>query len=234
MVYVMSDIHGLYDRYEKMLEKINLTPEDTLYVLGDVIDRGEGGIRILLDIMSKSNIKFLRGNHEQMMYHYYTETGEKWEEHKRRWERNVCQPTQRGFESLPKEQQIRVLEFIQNAPYYAEVEAGNRKYYLTHGAPLKWGEEDHAVRYPEAHPDSKFRPDYWEAVLWERIEADRVPFTDKTLVFGHSCTERYQDKLPYQIWFGENKIDIDCGCGDNNEYTQLGCLCLDNLKEYYV
>ena len=39
MTYCISDIHGEYGRYLEMLEKINFSDEDKLYVLGDVIDR---------------------------------------------------------------------------------------------------------------------------------------------------------------------------------------------------
>ena len=39
MIYYMSDVHGAYERYLKMLEAINFSDEDTLYVLGDAIDR---------------------------------------------------------------------------------------------------------------------------------------------------------------------------------------------------
>ena len=38
------------DKYIKMLEKINFSDSDTLYILGDVVDRGPDGIKILLDI----------------------------------------------------------------------------------------------------------------------------------------------------------------------------------------
>lgn len=48
-VYVMSDVHGLKDRYDRMIEYIH--EEDTLYILGDVIDRGPDGIVILQDAM---------------------------------------------------------------------------------------------------------------------------------------------------------------------------------------
>ena len=41
VIYVLSDIHGMYDKYQQMLAKIDLKPEDTLYILGDVIDRGK-------------------------------------------------------------------------------------------------------------------------------------------------------------------------------------------------
>ena len=40
MTYAVSDIHGCYDKYRELLRAIQLHPDDTLYVLGDVIDRG--------------------------------------------------------------------------------------------------------------------------------------------------------------------------------------------------
>ena len=51
MKYVISDIHGHFDKYKEMLEKINFTDGDTLYILGDVVDRGPDGIKILQDMM---------------------------------------------------------------------------------------------------------------------------------------------------------------------------------------
>ena len=51
MIYAMSDLHGCYDKYIKMLEKINFSNDDTLYILGDIVDRGADGIKILQDIM---------------------------------------------------------------------------------------------------------------------------------------------------------------------------------------
>ena len=47
MIYVMSDIHGQKRRFDSVMKQINLQPEDTLYVLGDVIDRNPDGIKIL-------------------------------------------------------------------------------------------------------------------------------------------------------------------------------------------
>lgn len=63
--YVCSDIHGYYGSYCNMIKKIK--DSDTLFILGDVIDRGNGGIKILQDIMKRPNVKFLMGNHEYMM-----------------------------------------------------------------------------------------------------------------------------------------------------------------------
>ena len=45
MIYVISDIHGCYQSYLKMLEKLKIRESDTVYILGDTIDRGRDGIR---------------------------------------------------------------------------------------------------------------------------------------------------------------------------------------------
>lgn len=51
MTYCISDIHGEIDRFRAMLKIIQLAPEDQLYILGDVIDRGSAGIDIIQIIM---------------------------------------------------------------------------------------------------------------------------------------------------------------------------------------
>ena len=64
--YVTSDIHGEYDLFIRLLEKIQLKDDDTLYVLGDVVDRGPHPIKILLKLMEMPNVLCLVGNHELM------------------------------------------------------------------------------------------------------------------------------------------------------------------------
>ena len=56
MIYVMSDIHGNLRRFKSVMEKIALKPDDTLYVLGDVVDRHPYGIEILQEIMAMPTI----------------------------------------------------------------------------------------------------------------------------------------------------------------------------------
>lgn len=40
MTYVMSDLHGMYDKFIAMLEKIDFSDSDELFIIGDIIDRG--------------------------------------------------------------------------------------------------------------------------------------------------------------------------------------------------
>ena len=68
MIYAVSDLHGCYEKYLSMLEKIQFRETDTLYILGDVVDRGDGGIKILLDMIKRKNVIPLRGNHDYLAY----------------------------------------------------------------------------------------------------------------------------------------------------------------------
>lgn len=54
MIYAVSDIHGRWEKYRALLERLSREdPDYTLYLLGDSIDRGKGGCRILLDAMKR-------------------------------------------------------------------------------------------------------------------------------------------------------------------------------------
>ena len=61
MVYVVSDLHGCYDKYMKLLERLNMTSDDALYLLGDIVDRGSGGMKIVLDLIDRKNVFSCRG-----------------------------------------------------------------------------------------------------------------------------------------------------------------------------
>ena len=66
MIYAVSDLHGCYDRYRQLLDKLDLGEQDTLYVLGDALDRGPEGFQILSDMASRPQVVGLLGNHEAM------------------------------------------------------------------------------------------------------------------------------------------------------------------------
>lgn len=66
----IGDIHGCDRAFELLLSKLDIVAEDTLVVLGDVVDRGpgsRGAIDLLLEFQKKCRLIFLMGNHEQMM-----------------------------------------------------------------------------------------------------------------------------------------------------------------------
>ena len=68
MVYVTSDLHGYsLEGFVDFLGKVGFCDDDFLYILGDVIDRGKDGVKILKWLMRKRNAQLILGNHEAMM-----------------------------------------------------------------------------------------------------------------------------------------------------------------------
>ena len=61
--YVMSDLHGNYEAYLRMLEKIEFQDSYMLYILGDILDRGPNPIKIIVDLMERPNVEVIAGNH---------------------------------------------------------------------------------------------------------------------------------------------------------------------------
>ena len=124
MVYVMSDIHGNERRFRSVMEQIRLRPEDTLYVLGDVIDRYPGGIRILRKLMAMPNAKLLLGNHEYMMlraletpYDDNVDDGSALEH----WYRNGGDVTHAYWKRIRKTTRREILEFLHNLPVSLDI-----------------------------------------------------------------------------------------------------------------
>ena len=66
--FAVSDIHGCFDEFLDLLELIDFTSSDKLYILGDVIDRGPKIAEMISFLATKpDNILLQWGNHEKMM-----------------------------------------------------------------------------------------------------------------------------------------------------------------------
>ena len=59
----IGDIHGCHEEFEALLARLNITNEDTLILLGDLVNRGPSSRRTL-DIAKKLDVICLLGNHE--------------------------------------------------------------------------------------------------------------------------------------------------------------------------
>ena len=56
MNYVISDIHGCYEQYMKLLDKIHFSERDTLYLLGDLVDRGPEPMEVVKEDVYKRQV----------------------------------------------------------------------------------------------------------------------------------------------------------------------------------
>ncbi|CAM9973274.1 unnamed protein product, partial [Chrysoparadoxa australica] len=70
--WVIGDIHGCFQTYQALLNKINLQKEDQLFLLGDYINKGPQSLEVIEVIMSsKKNVFPLLGNHDKKLLEYY-------------------------------------------------------------------------------------------------------------------------------------------------------------------
>ena len=113
----MSDLHGEAELFHKMLEQIRFSETDTLYLLGDVIDRGPDGIDLLREITAAPNMILLLGNHEYMMMQYFDP--EATETEISRWNKNGNAPTQDAYLQLDPQAQREIVKIrvLLPAPY---------------------------------------------------------------------------------------------------------------------
>lgn len=146
MTYVMSDIHGNIPRFDSIMEQINLQPEDTLYILGDVIDRYPNGIKLMRRIMAMPNVRMLLGNHEYMMLQAIGDCKDAAEEKAGnvessgalyRWYRNGGRVTHNQIKRIRKSQRAEIFRFVDQLPLNMDVEVNGIKYKLVHASPIE-------------------------------------------------------------------------------------------------
>ena len=236
MTYVLSDIHGHKRRFDSILEQIHLCADDTLFVLGDVIDRNPDGIRILRQLMVMPNVRMLLGNHELLMlnalYEPYSEyaarNGKTREQCLALWYKNGGEVTHNHLKHLRKTLREEIFTYLAGLPVNERIDIDGRSYLLTHAAPVELYVP--CLRYP-------CERDF--AVWYRFLGAERNP-CDYTVIFGHTGTHHYQQDNPMKIWHGEGLIGIDCGASypdggnpRNGRIGRLSCLRLDDMMEFY-
>lgn len=63
--FVVGDIHGCYDEFLDLLLKAEITEQDFIISVGDIVDRGSKSIQIYNFFKNRANSKVLMGNHER-------------------------------------------------------------------------------------------------------------------------------------------------------------------------
>ena len=229
MTYVLSDIHGNLQRFESIMEQINLQPLDSLYILGDVVDRFPDGIKILRRIMKMPNVKMLLGNHEHMMLNaigdYFDVQSHKYmgDRELRLWYRNGGQVTHEYLKHIRKDLRAEVFAYLRQLPLNLDVEVNGIKYKLVHGSPV----ENYMTSY---YYSSKYST-IAEFAVWERWN-ETMPVPDGyVMIFGHTPTIHFNPDEPWSIWSCGEAIGIDCGSGYAD--GRLCCLRLDDMTVFY-
>ena len=230
----MSDIHGMYDRYMKMLDLISLKDDDTLFVLGDVIDRGDDGIRIIQDLMRRKNALLFLGNHEWMMLAYLEGLKTLYN-----WLSSYSggMVTLASFSALAEEEQNEIYEYLRyETALVIMAEAGGREFMLSHAGFTyereNWMSSD--VADLEECCDLLFGNDPF-SIRYIPAITDQDPLT---YIVGHLETGRISGGEFGKVFLktfnnGMTLIDIDTGC-EYGEEGVLTCICLDDGRFFTV
>ena len=218
--YVMSDIHGCYDKFIKMLKLINFTDKDELYILGDIFDRGDRPLDIYDYIVNHKNIILLKGNHEKM-YEDYFENGDIG-----LWFCNGGRKTLKQLKDKNEYYRQELYRYIRKLPIVLVVD----KYVLVHAG----------LYLPKNYNDLSLEELVQlqeEAIsLWSRenLYSD-AKYKDYKIICGHTPVQainnRYDD---VKIIHTKGHIYIDCGACFKEANGKLSCLRLNDLKEFYI
>ena len=232
MNYAISDIHGEYNQFMRLLDKIRFSDSDTLYVIGDTIDRGPQPIKVLQFMMEQPNIIPIVGNHELMAITNLRLlmkeiTGEMLDSLSisdygllTDWMFNGCESTLSDFRKLGNEERLDIMDYLEDFSTYEEVCTAGKNYLLVHAGLGNFSRE-------------KCMDDYTiDELVWERPDYSKRYFDDVYVVTGHTPTQLIDDNpRPGYIYRNENHIAIDCGAFF--EGGRLSAICLDTGEEYY-
>ena len=247
-VYVISDLHGQYKMFKKLLEKAAFSDADQLYMLGDAIDRGPDGIKILQYVMNTPNMHFLLGNHEFMMLNavdlngsasayadylpgrdaalwYYSNGGNK---------------TYAKYKRLKKADRMKLLDWLINRPLSTKVEVNGNTYLLTHSF---FNLDKIDVPYKDIDYETVWdivwqSPFRWDLYLDNKEYTKYEPWV---FIIGHVPTchaDENEEPRPLSTYKEDNIIDIDGCCAhyDKDEAAYKGgiLLRLDDLQEFTI
>ena len=264
MVYAIADIHGEYERFKELLDKCHFKSEDTLYILGDAIDRGEASLETLRYIMNQPNMHMIKGNHEsilEVVLNSNQDLNKVLEVLKR-----FKEAGDRNFQDIEDDEiDVSVMPWSGLKRWYlngGEVTVKQlleldierieeiRDYIL--GLPLyQTYESKEGKQYLLVHAGVNVMPtDYEGEASWDKLKAYqgekdliwiREAFylneglKDKIVVFGHTPT--YEIHQSNKIWMDttyHDKIGIDCGASYKEFDGKLACINLDTLEVYYA
>lgn len=225
MRYIMADIHGEYELFLKMLEKISFSDSDELYICGDIIDKGPQSVRLAGYISSLKNVHAILGNHEHMFLQLYhsllSDSGES---------SDAIMSKLREYFPDGELLDWEIVDFIDGLPAYIE-------------------EEDFICVHAGVPLDSQRRILPLSSASVNQLVNDRrfkepsvKHESEKCVFFGHTQTNcisgeckilgypREKGKKPSTV-SDFYKIHLDTGAWSNGV---LGCFCIDTLKAYYV
>ncbi len=210
---VIGDIHGCIEEFVELLDKVKFRPpEDKLYLVGDLIDRGPDPKGVLQHAMNLG-ARLIKGNHEEKMLRWLNY------ETRRRVDPKFKNPIDTS--KIPEERQAEWLSFtdeqlawVRRAPFTMTI---RKPWIMVHagmepGFPLEGQRLEQAirVRYVDqageavGSGDAPFTPPPG-TVYW--TEAWKGP---ESVIYGHAVHSRRYPRI--DAYENVDMLGIDTGC----------------------
>ncbi len=245
-IYTVSDLHGQFEVFKRGLGVIGFGEEDYLYVLGDAIDRGSEGARLLWYVMQRENTDLLIGNHEFMMLNAVNADGGAFCDgpDSALWlYPNGGYTTFGQYAAFDDDKRAALLAWLRERYVMRTLEVGGRAFCLTHSY---YDPDCENRRYSELSYE-----DVWNVVwpsLWREDElshaGDVYADYDYTFVCGHVPVQRVRHRQglfssleKLSSFKHGNVVNIDGGCAMGERSTMENgaiFLRLDDMKEFVV
>ena len=224
MDYCISDIHGYYGLFCRLLDKIRFSDKDKLYVLGDILDKGPESIRLAKLLFSMPNVYCIAGNHEYDFLKYYRAMMRQTEDYDRVLEKL------RGYFTDGKLLDWETVDKFDFLPFYVETD----DFIGVHaGIPVKDGK-----LMPVSHATC-------EQLVYDRRFKDKdiLPQSDKCVFYGHTPVRYLTDRDQVLRYPRKNmaqdsiniadycKIHLDTGVALSGV---LGCFAVNDCQSFYV
>jgi serine/threonine protein phosphatase 1 len=210
--FIIGDIHGCAATLRRLVdETLRPFPDDRIYLLGDLIDRGpdsKGVLDFILELRARGlSVNSVRGNHEEMCLQagdapYYLEL----------WAANGGLATLESFQADgPGDIPHLYRDLLRSLPLYIQL-------------------DDFVI----VHAGLNFNPpdpfDDTSAMLWTRSPfVDRQRIGGRRLICGHTPVPR----LRLEASLDSSKIMLDNGCVFG-ERLEMGCLAALELESMTV
>lgn len=262
--YVISDIHGCFNEFLSMLERIHFSESDNLILAGDYIDRGKQSYEMLKWMeQCPSNVLLLRGNHEEEFascvdlmqsvdrieelntdFSSYMDTAALYESVKYL----LCQKklpavyfdlygtigTLLGQNHVTLYDLCRWAKEVHKMPYYWKAEHADRNYIVVHAG--------YADRLENIGGQFGSLEHFFLYAREESLQSGGAAHS--TIIAGHTPTT-IKESFAYNVgnvfrYYDAAKdcafYDIDCGCvfRERNPEAKLACIRLDDEKVFYV
>ncbi len=228
MTYVVSDIHGCFDKFKRLLKEIQFNDNDIMYVLGDIVDHGDAPIELLCDLSMRYNVIPILGECDYKAYRLLTEldrmlSGETPDAEAlaemAEWMQNGGDKTIEGFKKLNADMREGVLDYLSEMSLYEEAFAAGKRFILVHAG------------IADFDPDTPLEDYMPEDFISEAMDPDRKYFDDAVVIAGHTPTYTVDGAEHGKIFRGEYGYLIDCGAAFGES---LGAMRLEDGKKFYI